>query len=216
MPTFSAVLLDLDGLLVDTESAMRTAGLRALAGMGHDVGVDLMDSLIGLDQRAGHVVLRAALGPDLDLDQLTIAWSREVQAHYAAHGIATRPGAGALFDLLDALNLPRAVVTSSARAGAVRKLTSAGLIDRIGGLVGLEDVTRAKPDPQPYLKGAALFDADPARCLAFEDSNHGAAAARAAGCIVVQVPDILPAEGGHAHWIAEDLISGARAAGLLP
>lgn len=215
MVEISAVLLDLDGLLIDSESVMRTAGVGALRELGYDVGFDLMDRLIGLDRHAGQRVLVEVLGPDLDGEHLESVWSRRVQTHYETVGIETRPGATELFDLLDQMNLPHAIVTSSGRAGAMRKLTRAGLIDRIGGLVGLDDVTRSKPHPEPYLKGAALVGVAPERCLAFEDSNHGAAAARAAGCFVVQVPDILPVEGDHAHWVAQDLIAGARAAGLI-
>jgi beta-phosphoglucomutase-like phosphatase (HAD superfamily) len=81
--------------------------------------------------------------------------------------------------------------------------------------VTFDDVTNAKPAPDPYLLSAERLGADPARCVAFEDSETGARSAHAAGMIVVQVPDIHAATGHHAHHIAVSLVEGAHAAGLL-
>jgi beta-phosphoglucomutase-like phosphatase (HAD superfamily) len=53
------------------------------------------------------------------------------------------------------------------------------------------------------------------RCIAFEDSDTGAAAAMAAGMVVVQVPDQVATDGRHATHLADDLIAGARKAGLI-
>jgi len=55
-----------------------------------------------------------------------------------------------------------------------------------------DDVTAHKPDPEPYLLAAKLLGADPARCVALEDSPSGVASAGAAGCLVVAVPSLLP------------------------
>jgi HAD superfamily hydrolase (TIGR01509 family) len=216
LPAFAAVLLDLDGLLIDTESVAMAAGLRALAALGHDVGPEVMLRLVGLDRLAGHAVLDDHLGGRLDRGALDRVWGAEIAAHHRAHGYALRPRVGDFFAALDAAGLPRAVVTSSYRKGALRKLALAGLADRVDGVVSRDDVDRAKPDPEPYLRGAALLGAPPARCLAFEDSDTGAAAARAAGCTVVQVPDLVPPRAGHAHHVAADILAGARAAGLIP
>lgn len=51
---------------------------------------------------------------------------------------------------------------------------------------------RSKPDPEPYLRAAALAGVDPAGCLVLEDSFNGIRAGRAAGCLVGMVPDTLP------------------------
>jgi beta-phosphoglucomutase-like phosphatase (HAD superfamily) len=55
-----------------------------------------------------------------------------------------------------------------------------------------DDVTRPKPDPEPYLLAAKLLGADPERCVALEDSPNGVASATGAGCRVVAVPSLLP------------------------
>jgi HAD superfamily hydrolase (TIGR01509 family) len=112
------------------------------------------------------------------------------------------------------VELPVAVVTSSTREQAARKLRVTGLAARFAVVVTCDDVARTKPAPDPYLAGAALLGVDPAQCLVFEDSETGARAGTAAGCFVVQVPDILPTRGEHARIVASGLLEGARAAGL--
>jgi beta-phosphoglucomutase-like phosphatase (HAD superfamily) len=70
------------------------------------------------------------------------------------------------------------------------------VLDRIGFrfdvTVCAEDVRSPKPDPEPYLRAAERLGADPAACIALEDSPNGVAAAEAAGCLVVAVPSMLP------------------------
>ena len=216
MPRYDAVLLDLDGLLVDTETVARAAGLAALTELGHRPPPDLLDRLIGLDRRAGHAILRQHLGDALDLDALDRTWRVHVDRHYATHGLNRKPGVEGLFQALDRLAMPRAIVTSSYRVGARRKLALADLTEAVQVIVAVDDVARAKPHPEPYLRGAELLGVPPDRCLAFEDSGPGAAAARAAGCTVVQVPEAEGAPSEHAHHVASDLLSGARLAGLIP
>ena len=106
-------------------------------------------------------------------------------------------------------------MTSTGRVGAHRKLGIAGIAEAFTHVVTLDDVRAAKPDPEPYLLAASLFGVAPARCLVFEDSETGAEAAHRAGCVVVQVPDVVPSRGRWAHHLAPDLLTGARMAGLL-
>jgi beta-phosphoglucomutase-like phosphatase (HAD superfamily) len=78
-----------------------------------------------------------------------------------------------------------------------------------------DDVTNPKPHPEPFLMASGLIDQPPAQCLAFEDSELGAQSAKAAGMRVVQVKDIIPPSGNHAHYVADSLLDGARKAGLV-
>ena len=107
------------------------------------------------------------------------------------------------------------MVTSSGRDEAHHKIGVVGLRAAFPTVVTVDDVTRAKPDPEPYLLAARLLGVSPSRCLVFEDSEAGAEAAHRAGCVVVQVPDVVQASGRWAHHVAPDLMSGARRAGLL-
>jgi HAD superfamily hydrolase (TIGR01509 family) len=207
---FDAIFFDLDGTLVDTEVLALAAGIEAFASLGHPVDLDFMHRLVGVDMpTAGRII--GAAHPQLDQSKLHPIWDASFQAAMAQDGLMLKPGAT---ELLSARLYPMALVTSSGRRGAHHKLVKAGIADYFDLVITVDDVTAPKPAPAPYLLAAERMGVNPARCLVFEDSETGAEAAHRAGCIVVQVPDVVPSTGRWAHHLAEDLISGARAAGL--
>jgi HAD superfamily hydrolase (TIGR01509 family) len=208
---YDAILFDLDGTLIDTESLALTSGMIAFAAAGHAVDRAFMLSMVGLDQPSSEAFLRRSL-PDADLAPINIAWSQGF-ADLMAAGLPLKPGVDDLLALLGGWK--RAIVTSSSRAAARQKMDLTGLSAQFAELVSLDDVGSAKPHPEPYLIAAARLGVDPGRCLVFEDSETGAQSAHSAGCVVVQVPDLIPASGRFAHHIAPDLMAGARAAGLI-
>ena len=118
-------------------------------------------------------------------------------------------------EMLAGGRVPMAVVTSSARAEAHQKLRLSGIAAAFDLVISRDDVTAAKPSPEPYLLAAQRLGVLPSRCLVFEDSEVGAEAAHRAGCVVVQVPDVVPGTGKWAHHLAENIIEGARMAGLV-
>jgi HAD superfamily hydrolase (TIGR01509 family) len=212
---FDAVIFDLDGTLIDSETVTITAGIAAFARHGLTVGPDLFHQLIGVDEPTGAAVLRRAVGPDVPMDRITEDWRRETRALYEAQGVPLRPGVVDLLDRLRATGRPLAVATSSRMGPAEWKLTRAGLRGHFATVVSLDCIARPKPAPDPFLEAARRLGAAPARCVAFEDSETGAASAMAAGMTVVQVPDVLPTKGRHATLVAPDLLSGARSIGLI-
>jgi beta-phosphoglucomutase-like phosphatase (HAD superfamily) len=207
---YDAILFDLDGTLIDTESIALTTGLAAFAAHGHDVDEAFMHGLVGKDEPTAAAIIRTAL-PGIDLTAVNLHWRKGFNAGVDA-GLLLKPGA---LDLLPALAPPLAIVTSTGREGAHRKLGLAGIAQVFTHVVTLDDVRAPKPDPEPYLLAATLFGVAPSRCLVFEDSETGAEAAYRAGCTVVQVPDVVPSRGRWAHHLAPDLLTGARMAGLI-
>ena len=207
---YDAILFDLDGTLIDTESIALATGMAAFAAHGHAVDEAFMHGLVGKDEPTAARIIRLAL-PGVDLDAVNLHWRKGFNDG-VDQGLALKPGAS---DLLPALSAPLAIVTSTGRVGAHRKLGLAGIAKAFTHVVTLDDVRAPKPDPEPYLLAASLFGVPPARCLVFEDSETGAEAAHRAGCMVVQVPDVVPSQGRWAHHLAPDLLTGARMAGLL-
>lgn len=207
---YDALLFDLDGTLIDTETIALAAGLAAFAAYGHDVDMAFMHGLVGKDEPSSRLIIGAAM-PDIDLDGVDRLW-RQGFADGVDRGLNLKPG---VKELLAAMRLPMAVVTSSGRSGAHRKLGLVGLGDAFSHVVTLDDVTAPKPAPVPYLLAASLFGVAPERCLVFEDSETGAEAGHRAGCTVVQIPDVVPSAGRWAHHLAPDLLTGARMAGLI-
>lgn len=207
---FDAVFFDLDGTLIDTESVALAAGVAAFAACGLTVGPDFMHRLVGLTGPQGDAIIRAAY-PDLDFDRFSSLW----RAGFDQGLEEDMPLKSGAVDLLTAITLPKALVTSTGREGAHWKLQRAGLAAHFATVVTFHDVAAPKPAPDPYLLAAERLRVDPARCLVFEDSDVGAEAAHRAGCVVVQVPDMMPTEGRFARHVAQDLLTGARLAGLV-
>jgi len=208
--TFDAAVFDLDGTLLDTERCTGEAGLRAFAAFGIDLAPDFLHILIGKDDVTGSAILRDHF-PGLDLPALRQHWNQEIDLAYEA-GIPLKPGAR---ELLDRLDRPKALATSSTRGQAHRKLDLTGLAGDFSHVITFDDVAHPKPAPDAFLLAAHLLGCAPSACVVFEDSEAGAEAAFRAGMTVVQVPDILPASGQFAHLVANSLMDGARRIGLL-
>jgi HAD superfamily hydrolase (TIGR01509 family) len=207
---FDAVIFDLDGTLIDSESLTQAAGLDAFAELGIVADPAFLHSLIGVDDRTSAGLIRTTF-PSLDPEAFHRAWSEAVRHRYR-NGVPLKPGTE---ELLLLIGLPKAIATSSTRAQADHKLGLTGLGSHFVQVVTVDDVQAPKPAPEPYLLTAALLGVAPSRCLVFEDSETGARSAHAAGMTVVQVPDIVPATGDWAHLVAPDLLSGARSIGLI-
>lgn len=209
--TYDALLFDLDGTLIDTETVAMATGMAAFAAMGHPVGPEFMRRLVGVDLPTASGIIGAAL-PTLDQAGLQAHWHRAFVTEID-RDLPLKPGA---LDLLSARHRPMALVTSSGRDEAHHKLRRSGLHAYFDVVVTLADVTTPKPAPEPYLLAAERLGVAPARCLAFEDSETGAEAAHRAGCTVVQIPDVGQATGRWSHHLARDLLHGAALAGLTP
>jgi HAD superfamily hydrolase (TIGR01509 family) len=175
----SAVLLDLDGTLVDSDAAVERAWIRWADE--HDVAIDqLMPILHG---NPASSTVRAVL-PDIDDDAVTRAAQRQLELQYDdLHDVRPAAGASRLLLALAVLRLPWAVVTSADRRLARARLGAAGINPPL--LVAYEDAPRAKPHPDPYLTAAKQLGVAPALCLVVEDSQPGIDAGHAAGATVV-------------------------------
>jgi sugar-phosphatase len=191
-----AVVLDMDGVLIDTEPVWRAAESAVFAGLGitlsesdvlESTGQPIEELIPVWRQRspAGGSLAGASLS-DAEVAGLVID---QVIAHVKAEG---QPMAGvtAAIALFERCGLRLAIASSSPR-----RLIDA-VCDRLG-LGGIDvrcsamDEARGKPAPDVYLTAARRLRVAPVSCLAVEDSLNGLASARAAGMICVAVPDPL-------------------------
>ncbi|MGW1602798.1 HAD family hydrolase [Streptomyces eurythermus] len=116
-------------------------------------------------------------------------------------GVRLLPGTR---DFLDALPSDRwAVVTSATRRLAEARLGAVGITPKA--LVSADDVTRGKPDPEPYLLAARQLGVDPAHCVVFEDAPAGLRAGRAAGMTTVALATTHRAAELDADLVVDDL-----------
>lgn len=172
-----AVLLDMDGTLVDSDAAVE----RAWTVWARERDLDPRRVLAIAHGAPSHTTVRRVL-PDLDEDALTRAARRlsALEDDDLSDVVAAR-GARELLGELARLELPWAVVTSADGTSARARLHAAGIEPPL--LLSLDDVTAGKPDPEGYLAAARHFGVAPGRCLVVEDSRPGLDAGRAAGAV---------------------------------
>ncbi|VWX56218.1 conserved hypothetical protein [Burkholderiales bacterium 8X] len=188
-----AVVFEMDGLLLNTEVLAR----RSLARAGQELGMFVSDafcaSLIGIPADASRRLIAEQFGGDDAAEALLRLATRYLRLQIATGELKLQPGAGQLLDLLDDLEMSRAVATSSSREKALHHLEHAGIAHRFDRIVSRDDVDRSKPDPDLHLAAARALRKPVGSCLALEDSYNGVRAANAAGMPVAMVPDLLPA-----------------------
>ncbi len=211
---FSGVLLDLDGLLLDTERLQVEIGPGVLRSLGHEVAPSFFGRLVGIPQAENARIINLELGIDIDSAALDAAWNEAFHARMQ-QGIPLMPGVGDFLDALDRHRLPRAVATNGVTARARWKLGQTNLLDRIDAVVGIDQVEHGKPAPDVYLEAARRLALDPSACVALDDSDLGVRAALAAGVgTVIQIPDLLPSRELRAHHQAASLDDARGILGL--
>ncbi|WP_199548801.1 HAD family phosphatase [Streptomyces sp. N35] len=185
-----AVLLDMDGTLVDTEGFWWDAEVEAFAKLGHALDDSWRDVVVGgpMSRSAGFLI--EATGADITLPELTVLLNDAFEDRIS-RALPLMPGAARLLAELSAHEVPTALVSASHRRIIDRVLESLGA-HHFALTVAGDEVQRTKPHPDPYLHAAARLGADPARCAVVEDTATGVAAAEAAGCQVVAVPSVAP------------------------
>jgi sugar-phosphatase len=174
-----ALLLDMDGVLVDSNATVESHwsqwavrhGLPVAEVMRGAHGTPTRDNVarfVGADEVAAETDWIESL--PVDDDDVAL------------------PGAAAA---LSQRVMPVAVVTSAPNEVARWRLERAGLpVPEV--VVGADDVARGKPDPAPYLRAAALLGVEPSRCVGVEDSRAGLAALHAAGVAALAVLTTFP------------------------
>jgi sugar-phosphatase len=183
-----AVLLDLDGTLVDTAALHARAFACALSeGAPALLPAFRYEAVAGLTTR--EALLRIGV-PDERVATLTRAKQAAYRALVTEAPAPAFDGAAALLRFLDDRRVPWVVVTSGSRASVLATLAASGL--SAPRLVCADDVQRGKPAADPYLAGAERAGVAVARCLAVEDAVVGIASARAAGAQVVSVQGPAP------------------------
>jgi len=210
LPGLDAVVLDMDGLLIDTEPVWRAAEAEVFAGLGVQLSErDLLEStgqpaeeLIPLWRRRQPPGARDPALSDAEIADRIID---QVRAHVLADG-KPMPGVAGAIALFARCGLRLAIASSSPRRLIDAVCARLGLAG-IGVRCSATDEARGKPAPDVYLAAARALGVAPGRCLAIEDSPNGVLAAKAAGMRCVAVPDPLLA--GDPRYGKADLVLGS-------
>ena len=188
-----AYLFDMDGLLLDTERLYMSSFLDVVVPLGveHADARSFYMTQIGTSWTFTKEALPEFLPAHLSASRVMNDWSAEFNARVGA-GVALRPGVREVLSELSEQGAAMAVVTSTIGERARAHLHNAGLAAHFEFILGGDEVSATKPDPAPYLEAAERFGLQGRDCAAFEDSDHGIAAAIGADTHAVQVPDLRP------------------------
>jgi len=200
----SGLLFDMDGVLVDSTAAVARAWTRWAIKQGMDPEFVIKTA----HGRASLASIQALLPHASDAVHLRESALLEQTESADVVDVIALPGTRELLAAIPASQF--AVVTSATRGLAEVRLRAAGLLDFVNHLVTASDIQQSKPDPEPYLSGAAALGFSPADCVVIEDAPSGVRAGRAAGCRVLAIRTTTPdAEllASGAEWIVNDCAS---------
>ena len=183
------VIFDMDGLMFDTERVWATLWAPTLAKFGLQEPAGLAEAARGSAGESLLEVIRRYCGADCDAKGIFEELVRQGDAVFA-QGAPRKPGLDEILAYLRGRGLPLAVASSSTASTVLRNLRLGGVEAYFSAVMTGDRVARSKPDPDIFLKAAAMLGVAPAHCLVLEDSFNGVRAGRAGGFITVMVPDI--------------------------
>ncbi|MFE1166848.1 HAD family hydrolase [Nocardiopsis sp. NPDC058789] len=214
-----AVLLDMDGTLIESEHLWGEAEAELVAELGGEwTGADHEANVGNAAEPVGRYIIELTGADHLTPRQVADLLYDRFRAKLEG-GAELRPGAKELVTMLAGAGVPAVLVTSTERSLIETAIGGIGLESFVDSVAG-DEVAANKPHPDPYLRAARRLGVDPARCVAVEDSAVGVTSAADAGCVTVAIPnhvEIQPREGVvfreslvgiDLEWL-ESLVSGA-------
>jgi HAD superfamily hydrolase (TIGR01509 family) len=188
MRMLRALILDFDGLIIDSETAVAGALSEVFAREGHEFPEDIWRSMVGTRENDGALwtELERLTGRRIDVEAIDA--KRRARGVQLADELQPLPGVISLLDQAREGGLRIAVASSSSSWWVCGHLERLGLAERFDVVRTREDAARSKPYPDVYLEALAGLGVKAGETVAFEDSAPGVSAAKAAGLRVVAVP----------------------------
>ena len=205
MPNYSAIIFDVDGLIVDSEELYSRTYIETLADYGQTIAREEYTAAVGIpvEVNAEHAVKHFRL--NTTPEAYCEAWmGRFEEAISSPGGIDLMPGIiGLLNHIKD--RYPLGIASSTKRPRMTTTLTNGllpylevdSLDDMFSAILSGSDVIHTKPAPDIYLLAAEQLDVDPKTCVVFEDSQAGVIAAKSAEMTVFAVPNFFTSHQDH-------------------
>ena len=201
----SAVIFDMDGVLLDSEPLHYEAVRQILAEQGVDFPLEDYFRYLGTTLTSTWDDLCERYPITMPFEAFEARYNADVLIQYQAGAPLIR-GARELVESLSEAGVPIAVASSSHREWVEAALTGAGLREFFEQTTAGDEVSKGKPSPEIYLKAAEKLGFDPAECIAVEDAPAGVESAAAAGMRVVLVRSELTKDLNlTSDWQVDDL-----------
>lgn len=188
--TFSALIFDMDGLLVDSEPVWHEVEIELIESHGYSYSAEVRDLGIGMRVDEFAAILQQHYPKLGDTPAAIESAIVGRLLRLPPERIRARPGADEIVRFAADHEIPRAIASSSSQVVIEHFVRLMGWQDLIPRRYSAEFVARGKPEPDIYLHAAEQMGFSPERCLALEDSRAGTLSAQAAGMTCFTVPDL--------------------------
>ena len=189
----SAVIFDMDGTLLDTEKLNLKFWCEAGAHYGFNLEASDILYIRSLDAKISQRFLEDKY-PGFDFYGVREERRRLMRNHVDTYGLELKPGVVDILAYLASTNLKIAVATATSPAHAKSYLEMLGIYHYFDEIVYTAMVQIGKPEPDVYQYACQCIGICPEECFAVEDSPNGVKSAAAAGCNVIFIPDLTPAD----------------------
>jgi HAD superfamily hydrolase (TIGR01509 family) len=187
----SAVIFDMDGLMLDTERLSIPLWSEAGIIFGYSITEEIVLRTVGISSKKTRELLLDEFGSDFPYDSVREEFRRLIKKEIEKSGVPKKYGLDYLLDRLAAAKIPLAVATSTRRARALEMLRKADILDRFSVVVCGDDVINGKPAPDIFLLAAEKLGTPPSACAGFEDSPAGLQGLYSAGIRSIFIKDII-------------------------
>ena len=185
------VIFDMDGVIFDSERLIADLWKEVAEEKGIPDIEDAIIRSIGITDVATKNVFKEKYGEEFPYEKYKKTVSIRFHERCDGGNLPTKPGIHELMEYLHQNKIPTAVASSTRTAVVEAEIRDAGLLEFFDKIIGGDQVTHSKPDPEIFLKAADALSADPKDCYVIEDSFNGIRAAHAAGMHPFRVPDML-------------------------
>ncbi len=191
-----AVIFDMDGTLLDSERIVLKAWQYVIDKYSLPFDLSLPYRSIGLNYASMKTLFLSELGEDYPFDKYWGYAKQYLQNAKRRTAYPVKAGFDELCTYLKANKIGMYVATSTYHASAAKELEHSGILKYFDDIIGGDEITKGKPDPEIFIKASEKTGCGKDECLIIEDSANGLKAGIASGIRTVFIKDIVdvPAE----------------------
>jgi beta-phosphoglucomutase-like phosphatase (HAD superfamily) len=185
-----AVIFDMDGIILDTETLLEKYWRMAAKEFGFDMSREQALELRSLAGEYASPLLKKHFGENFDYTAVRSRRKKLMEEDIALNGLKKKQGAEEALEYIKKLGLKRALATATDIERAENYLKKIGLFDKFDCICCGSMVKHGKPSPDIYILAAERLELAPEECVAVEDSPNGITSAYRAGMKPIMVPDL--------------------------